>query len=102
MKKLILITLCVLSLNGCVASNLNLIETGMNKKQVLEIMGDPITTSTQQECEYMIYGLYDSNLNYRSYFVRLINGRVEAFGCPGAFNSTRVPEHTQNINVTYR
>lgn len=96
--------LCVIGLlfvSGCATKKkLNDLEVGMSKQEVINIMGAPDSTSSELKTEYLNYLLYESEyyepgfilralLGARSdYFVRLVDGRVEAFGKKGDFNST--------------
>lgn len=97
MKKIIIMVVCALGLSGCVSSKLNQLETGMRKKEVIEIMGNPYKTSAHNNYEYMSYHLYNPDLSYSDYFVRLVNGKVDSYGLVGDFDSTRVPESKHTI-----
>ena len=58
MKKFILLSLAVI-LSGCGEEqnrkNLNLLEVGMTKVQVLEIMGEPYRREAQDNNEWLLY-----------------------------------------------
>jgi hypothetical protein len=122
MKPLIALPLCLL-LIGCAGNQdrLNLVGLGMNKAQVMEIMGRPDTSSAQTPHEYFIYSLsvdltgeeqvrcavgtvalLGLGVGFCSkeddFFVRFENGLVESYGRVGDFDSTRVPEATINVN----
>ena len=69
----------------------------MNKNQVTGIKGSPIQVKAQGTTEYLIYPRnYDKKERRDLYFVRLINGTVEAFGRLGDFDSTKA-DHTYRI-----
>lgn len=85
-----------LVITGCTtASKLNHLKLGMNKDQVLQIMGEPYSTSAADDIEYLNYQLSDNGNDAfwgrmkSEYFVRLKDGKVNAFGQLGDFNSTR-------------
>ena len=118
MKKLLASASLILLVVGCAApkqhemsSHIGNASLGMTKQQVMSAMGQPNSVSAKGRTEYMMYKLCTvegSLINdfrcqrWESYFVRLINGRVESYGQKGDFDSTKVPERTQNINVKYR
>lgn len=96
---------------------------GMSKPEVVELLGQPKETKAASGVEYMMYelrdapgaatqtgcgvaGVYTIGLAYafegcqyedELYFVRLIEGNVEAYGRQGDFDSTKDP--TININT---
>ena len=114
-------TLVLAGCAGSGASNLNLLNLGMNKTQVTEIMGNPDTSSAQAPYEYFIYNL-SVNLtgsergrcatmailtagigaldcrNDDDFFIRFEGGVVESYGRVGDFDSTQNPEATINVN----
>jgi len=71
-------------LAGCnTAALLNNIRIGMTKVEVIQILGQPDSTSAQANIEYLTYYLYaDSRSGYgdQPYSVRLVDGKVESFG----------------------
>ena len=114
MKKLIVLLVISLAIVGCapkaheMSRHIGNTSLGMTKQQVISVMGQPYSVSAKGRTEYMSYRLCteEGNLmndyhcrNWRDYFVRLVNGRVESYGRTGDFDSTKVPESTQNINL---
>ena len=105
MKKLLL-TCCLLTfMTACSAfladtglvknyrKNLGQLSVGMTKAEALETMQhNPDRISAKGNTEYLIY-------SYRNeeYFIRLIDGKVEAYGMQGDFDSTKDP--TFNLNI---
>lgn len=83
--------------NGCATSGLiNKINIGMNRDEVIQIIGNPLSISAQGNTEYLNYRFSETNDDaFRGltspYFVRIINGKVESFGRVGDFDSTKTP-----------
>jgi hypothetical protein len=84
----------------------------MTKAEVLRVMGQPQSVSAKDGLEYLLYTLgegmkvtndasgrtnFDQVKNL--YFVRLKGGAVESFGRVGDFDSTKIPETKQTIDV---
>lgn len=84
------------------SAKINNINIGMTKEQVIAVMGSPISTSAMEGQEYLTYSLIESFGVERQYFVRLIDGKVEAYGRMGDFNSTKVPEHKTTIDMNIK
>jgi hypothetical protein len=84
--------ICILStmiLAGCAtggASLLNEVKLGMSEAEVIEAIGAPSTTSASGDTAYLHYNLYSGGIFPDAYFVRLTEGRVDAFGRKGDFN----------------
>lgn len=98
MKKLVAIAL--FSLSACAtASVINKISLGMTKPEVLKVMGNPVSVSAHGDTEYLNYRLKETDAyDFRwPYFVRLVNGKVDAYGRTGDFNTTK--NNTLDINV---
>jgi len=85
---------------------MNTIEIGMTKKQVIDIMGQPGSTSAINNTMYLNYMLHEWNhpdgKEKTAYFVRLIDGKVESYGKAGDFDSTKVPESKTTIDVNIK
>jgi len=86
-KKLCLLALALLGaiLTGCATStDMNKIQIGMTKAQVIDILGTPDSTSAQANVEYLTYYLEVNNIaradQDHAYMVRLVDGKVESFG----------------------
>lgn len=103
MKIYTTILICSFLILGCATtSRINRVSIGMSKSQVLEVMGQPYSTSANIEVEYLIYrlstGLYLGQKTYQEpYYVRLRNGSVDSFGRVGDLDSAKDP--TLNVNI---
>ena len=96
MRKLIL---AVFFLSACASSNrLNRLSLGMDKSEVLKIMGSPTATSAHEKTEYLTYDLIRPGVGLWPYFVRLKEGKVDAYGMVGDFNTTRNAGVDVNVN----
>ena len=93
---------------GCAtAHKMNRISIGMNKKQVLSVMGRPTSTASpgggEEFFRYNLsatsddayYGITDE------YYVRLIDGKVESYGRMGDFDSIKNSTLDVNVNTGY-
>ena len=82
---------------GCAtAHKINNVQVGMTKEQVMTTMGKPASVSAKGGVEYLNYSLSetDDQAWYGitvPYYVRLVNGVVDAFGRMGDFDSTKTP-----------
>lgn len=95
------------------SKTLNSVSVGMTKAEVIQIMGEPQSTSATGGTEYLLYTLNDgasvatdalgqSHLQLQtknSYFVRLKGGLVDSYGRVGDFDSTKPPEVKHDINL---
>ena len=72
---------------GCTASSkkMNDIRLGMTKTELIESIGEPDNTSANQEVEYLRYRLRSDGWFTDEYFVRLQEGKVNAYGRTGDF-----------------
>jgi hypothetical protein len=74
-------------LAGCgTASRLNAVQLGMTRDQVVEVAGTPGSTSQLGNTQYLKYQLINDWIFTDRYYVRLTDGRVDAFGRVGDFN----------------
>ena len=102
MKSIFVLLLC-LGLCGCMtmATKINSISLGMSKEEVIKKMGDPVSTSAQENTEYLSYLLGESSdgiIGYPiPYYVCLREGQVISYGRKGDFDSTKDP--TQVIKI---
>lgn len=79
--------LLVALLAGCgTASRLNSVQLGMTRDQVVEVAGTPGSTSQMGSTQYLKYQLINDWIFTDRYYVRLTDGRVDAFGRVGDFN----------------
>lgn len=94
---------------GCTTSSETMTELsmGMTKSEVFKLMGKPDSISASNGTEYLTYTLRTETSFTRNtfgyqgqYFVRLVNGRVDAYGKVGDFDTTKDP--TLNLNIRNR
>lgn len=106
----VLVTMVAILLSACAtAHKISKVNIGLSKQEVIELMGQPVSTSAQGNVEYLNYALYETDDDAfmgwtKRYYVRIINGRVESFGRTGDFDSTKTPtvriETDKRIDVT--
>jgi hypothetical protein len=95
----IIAVLIVFLASGCSTiprtSSLNSITVGMSKSEVINALGQPISTAAHGGADVLRYHLRTPEQivrgGYDEYFVRLVGGRVESFGRMGDFDSTKNP-----------
>lgn len=91
---------------GCAtfSTKMNEISVGMKKSQVIQIMGNPVSTSAQGKREYLAYRLFEDMWSTvpSEYYVRLENGIVESYGKMGDFDSANVPEQKVTIDLNQK
>ena len=96
MKYLSMIIVAFL-LIGCATSHkINMISVGMTKDEVLKAMGPPVSISATEGVEYLNYKLSETDddafMGWTTpYYVRIRDGKVDAFGRHGDFDSTKAP-----------
>jgi hypothetical protein len=94
MKTKILLPILLIAgalLAGCATSAaLNNLHIGMDRSQVIALLGQPDSTSAQANVEYLTYYLAISTnegpARDQPYLVRLVDGKVESFGRLGQLN----------------
>ena len=86
-KNVILALLGIVILYGCAASpqKMNNLQLGMSKTEVIDTMGNPVSTSARQDVEYLKYRFRSDGLLTSEYYVKLQNGKVDSFGRVGDF-----------------
>ncbi|MBW2493033.1 MAG: hypothetical protein JRE65_18025 [Deltaproteobacteria bacterium] len=86
--RIIAVFLSVAFLLGCAGSSkkMNLLALGMTKKEVIQAIGEPTSTSAKRNTEYLNYRLTTGGFYSDTYYVRLLDGKVDAFGKAGDFN----------------
>ena len=87
--------------------DLSRVNVGMTKQQAIEAIGPPDKVAVHGGMEYLQYEAYDDSgwdwkgrRNFRWFFVRLVDGHVDAFGDKGDFDSTKDP--TVHVKVDQR
>ena len=67
----------------------------MTKSQAIEAMGEPSKVASDGGATYLQYGWddpWDGKVGAaEQYFVRIVDGKVDAFGEKGDFDSTKDP-----------
>ena len=85
-KQLLCILVLSLLMIGCSSSKkINQISIGMTRDQVIEQMGKPNSTSAKDDVEYLNYKLASGSFFRDDYYVRLVDGQVDAYGRSGDF-----------------
>lgn len=103
-NNLVLVIIILLNFGCATAGKLNKISLGMTKAEVIDVMGNPTSTSAKNGVEYMHYALYETNTAAQNgapspYFVRIIDGKVEAYGRHGEFAKPKKIEIDQKITT---
>jgi hypothetical protein len=72
---------------GCAGSSksMNKLRLGMSKPDVIAAMGQPDSTSANQDTEYLKYRFYSDGIFTSEYYVKLQGGKVDAYGRAGDF-----------------
>ncbi|KPJ78399.1 MAG: hypothetical protein AMJ54_04085 [Deltaproteobacteria bacterium SG8_13] len=85
--RLLLVLLAAALMLGCAASakKMNQLQLGMTEKEVVTAIGEPGSTSSKGDEVLLKYRLRASGLWKATYYVRLQNGKVDAFGQVGDF-----------------
>ena len=85
-KKMIVLVVTAFLLVGCgSASKLNKVEIGMTQQQVIDVIGEPNSTSAAEDLVYLRYNLWTEGFFWEDYFVQIKNDHVEAYGRIGDF-----------------
>jgi len=92
---------CSTTNSGFRKPDLSKVAIGMTKNEVISALGRPDDIATDGASEYFEYG-YDSPIDGQigraeTYFVRLMNERVDSYGRKGDFGTTANP--AVDINV---
>ena len=93
--------LVVILSSGCATpQKMNDLSIGMTKGQVIELLGQPHSTSGKGNVQYLNYRLYDINdPPEQPYFVCLVDGKVESYGRLGDLDSTKPPEIKSTVDL---
>ena len=85
--RILLLLLAAVLMLGCAASaqNMNRLELGMTQLEVVDTIGKPNSTSSIQGEVLLKYRFRTSGLWTSTFFVRLQDGKVNAFGQVGDF-----------------
>jgi len=110
MHRFFILTIFAVALSACAATpKMNRLSIGMTKAEVVAVMErEPDSTSARSGVEYLTYNLWRDFWDRRPgdysdrFFVRLISGKVESYGRIGDFDSTKVPETKQTIDLNIK
>jgi outer membrane protein assembly factor BamE (lipoprotein component of BamABCDE complex) len=83
---------------------MNNISLGMTKEEVVSTLGRPVSVSATHGTEYLNYRFSETSDHAfygitTRYFVRIVDGKVDAYGRTGDFDSTKTPEQKLTIDV---
>jgi len=86
--RIILIFIAVFFLFACAGSSkkMNQLKLGMTRQEVIDAIGEPASTSAKRNTVYLNYQLKAGGFYTDSYYVRLLDGKVNAYGKAGDFN----------------
>jgi hypothetical protein len=86
--RIIVILLSVAFLFACAGSfqGMNNLKLGMTKQEVIQTIGAPDITSASGNVEYLKYRKNAGLFYADEYYVRLLDGKVDAYGQKGDFN----------------
>jgi len=73
---------------GCAGSSkkMNTLKLGMSKQDVVAAIGSPDSTSAAGDIEYLRYRLNSGGFSADEYYVKLLHGKVNAYGKRGDLN----------------
>ena len=107
--KLAIIGMAALLAAGCLtkASKINAVRLGMNREQVLAIMGEPASTTADPSAEYLNYGLAEGFTGGAAavatpYTIKLVGGKVVFYGRDPSVGYTPQPTTSVGIMVPIR
>ncbi len=89
--KLFITIILAMVLMSCVtASKISRVNLGMTKSEVIKALGKPVSTSASNGVEYFNYAFSETPKQAWGgftvpYFVRIIDGKVDAYGRYGDF-----------------
>lgn len=86
-NKLLILLLVSFLFLGCAAASTktNSLSLGMTRTEVVDVMGIPSSTSETEGVLYLKYRL-QNGMTANDYYVRLIDGKVDAYGRFGEFS----------------
>jgi len=86
--RIVVIFLIIAFLVGCAGSSkkMNTLKLGMTKQDVIEAIGSPDSTSAAGDIEYLRYRLNSGGFSVDEYYVKLLDGKVGAYGKRGDLN----------------
>ena len=105
-----------LIVGGCstrsdMSAKMNYVSIGMAKKEVINSVGQPQSVSAKGNMEYLNYNLCSRAVadfpeyvckERNDYYIRVVNGKVESYGKLGDFDSTKITETKQTIDLNIK
>jgi len=86
MKRAFAMILMTLLILGCAtAGKMNKVQLGMTKEEVIGVLGKPNSASAMDNVMYLKYRFYKEGVLFDDYYVKLKDGKVEAYGLVGDF-----------------
>ena len=88
--KLAIIGLAALLAAGCLApaSKINGVSIGMTKAQALQVMGQPVSVTSDGHAEFLNYALAEGDRDWGGaltpYEIKMVDGKVAAYGRAGS------------------
>ena len=95
----LLLSLVLLAACSTPKSRLSNVSPGMTRDEVIQTLGKPVSTSSGEDVEFLNYILSDGRKK-QTYYVRLRQGKVDAAGKVGDYQSSGDP--TLQIHVKPR
>jgi hypothetical protein len=65
---------------------MNALRLGMTRQEATDVMGSPNSTSEKDAVLFLKYRLTAGLFDTDTYYVRLVDGKVDAYGRVGDFN----------------
>ncbi len=92
MKTISAVVLALVLLSACATpkSRVSDISSGMTRDEVIQTLGKPVSTSAGEDVEFLNYVLSDGH-RQQAYYVRLRQGKVDAAGKVGDYQSSGDP-----------
>ena len=86
--RIIIIFIAIFFLFACAGSSkkMNQLKLGMTRQEVIDAIGEPASTSAKRNTVYLNYHLSSGGFYSDSYYVRFLDGKVDAYGKAGDFN----------------
>ena len=86
MKKAFALIFMGIMLLGCTSAvKMNDVRVGMTKAEVIDVLGKPSSTSAMDGIVFLKYRFYNNSVFSDGFYVKLKDGKVEAYGQVGDF-----------------
>ena len=80
-----MILMALLILGCATAGKMNKVQLGMTKEEVIGVLGKPNSASAMDNVMYLKFRFHKEGVFPDDYYVKLIDGKVEAYGLVGDF-----------------